>query len=119
MNAWDVNALARTKFAVVLHLGYHGRPIDTNNLHVEGTIVKQDMIAHLNVLGKVDIRHIHDVVLTVNVGTTEYLYHVAYFVLNRFGARCSADLRSLCVDKNTDVVRHLPCVPDNLPDTVC
>ena len=99
-----VDTLARTKFAVVLHLCYHCRAIDADNLHVEGTIVKQDMIAHLNVLGKVDIRHIYDVVLTVNVGTSKYLDHVSRLILNRFFARGSADLRSFGVDKDANMV---------------
>ena len=53
MHAGHVDTLMRTKHAVVLHLRHDGWPVDADDFHVNGAVVKQDIVAYVYVVGEI------------------------------------------------------------------
>ena len=72
----------------------------------------------MDVLSEIAVREIDDVMLGVHLWTAEYLNHITGIIMYGGFASSSADLRTLGVDENTYVVRHLAHVVYNGPHSL-
>ena len=111
MSAGHVHTLVSTQHTVVLHLCNDSRTIDADDQHVQGAIIKQHMVALMNVGGKVLVGEIHNVVGRVDVGTSKQLDDIARLVGYGLGTPRRSDLRTFGVYQYADMATYLAHVP--------
>ena len=113
--SWHIDALVGAKVCLVLHLCNDGRSVDANHFHAQCAIVEENLVALVDVVGKIGVGEVYDVVFGVHFRTSEYLHHVAYLVVYWRTTASGPYFRSLGVDKYSDVVGNLSCVLYYLP----
>ena len=80
MHTRHILTLACPQFAIVLHLCYHSRTIDADDLHVNGSVIKQNMVVYMYIIGEVFVAQVYDVMCCIHTRTTENLHHITRFV---------------------------------------
>ena len=111
MSARHIDTLMGTQHSVILHLGYHGRTIDSDDLHIKSTIIKQYVVTFLNICRKILIGKIDNVVRGVDVRTSEEFNNITRLILKRGCTSRSTDLRTFGIYKYTKMTAHLAHVP--------
>ena len=114
---WHVHALVRTECTLVLHLSHEHRSLHLHDLHVELTVIKQDVIAHLYIGSNIRIAQVHDVVRRLHLWATEDFHHVTSMIQYRLLHVGGAHLWSLGINHDTDVWRYGSNVLYNVTDT--
>ena len=112
--ARHIHAFVGSEESVVLHLGHNHRALDVENPHVEGSVIKENVVPDLDILREIRIGNIHDVVGGVYLRAAENLHGVARLVGNGRHDTGRANLRPLGVNEQGDVRRYFTRVTDDV-----
>ena len=55
MLTWYINTLVCSQNAIVLYFSIDRRPLDTYYLHIDGTVIKEHIISHFQILSNIGV----------------------------------------------------------------
>ena len=106
-----VHTLVRTEHSVILHLSHKHRSSVFNDLHVDFTVVKQDVVTDFYISCEILITYIYNVVRGVHSRTSENLHDITGFIMYRILYVCSTDFRSFCIYHQSYMRRYGTHIP--------
>ena len=123
VSSWHVHTLARAKHALVLHLSDEHWSRILHHLHVECSVIEQDMVTHLHILGDIHVCQVYDVMTCLHLWSSEDLHHITNLIVDtRFliliHKSGGSHLGSFRVNKDSDVWRYGTRIPDNLAQAI-
>src|SRR5574344_47986 len=110
MTSRYIDTLVATQLSIILYLCNNSRSVDIQYQHIECTIIEENVVAHLHIVGKINIREIDDIMLCIHFRTTEDLHHIARFIINRLVTTGSAYLRTFSINEQANMVAHSTCI---------
>ena len=101
-----IHALVSPEHSLVLNLGNQHRTLAVYNLHIEFTIIEEQIITYLNIGCDVRIAHIHNIMRRLHFRTSKDFHYITNIVVDRFLHTCSSHLRTFSINHNTNMWRH-------------
>ena len=102
----NINRLVRTQFTVVHNLHCQVLTVILQHLHVQLAVIKKYVITNLHILADAWIRQSYAVMFSIVIRISDYSNPLPCMKLYRVVGTRGADLRSLCVNKYSQVRRH-------------
>jgi hypothetical protein len=112
VNAWHINRLMRTQFAIV-HDNYGELvTIVFYHLHAEFAIIKKQLISFLNVIAYIFVRQADNIVYRILLWATQDGNFLARLVVDWGRGGGSAYFRAFCINEYAQMLGHLTNVFD-------
>ena len=112
-----IHTLVRTEDAIVFHFHTHGFSLNGCHLHRDSTIIKEQTVAHFQILSDVGIRETNFIVCGVYTRTTIHRCHLACLVSNGGFSTRGTHFRTFGINQNTYMWWYGTYVADDFLDT--